>query len=220
MIGLGTQPEHGRSPPRVWKTVTHSELKSQRNAPEDELLGLFAAVRPKGGRVTVVAERGCSDLTLDRCRTERGGDDMSRCRGVASVEAADGERRQAKEWLGAGGQMRVLRGTRVTAEGQPVPLVVCGQPQHRQEPWLLASRRRDLQGPAIKPRYRTRFTGDASVHGHHLFASLGWHTEIRCSVEAIDKTMRYITQEESSKGHTVGLGTVPENRVDHSSEIR
>ena len=42
-------------------------------------------------------------------------------------------------------------------------------------------------------------------HGSHLFASLKWHADIGCSLEAIDMTMCYITQEESSKGHTVGL---------------
>jgi hypothetical protein len=158
MIVLGTQTEHGRSTPLVWKTVTHSALKDQRNAHEDELLGLFADVLPKGVRVTVVADRGFSDIKLYRFLTELGFESIMRFRGVVSVESADGERRKAKDWLGAGGQMRVLRDARVTAEGQPVPLVVCVQQKQMKEPWLPASSRSDLTGTAIKHRYSRRFT--------------------------------------------------------------
>jgi Transposase DDE domain len=158
MIVLGTQTEHGRSTPLVWKTVTHSELKDQRNAHEDELLGLFADVLPPGVRVTVVADRGFSDIKLYRFLKELGFEYIIRFRGVVFVESADGERRKAKDWLGAGGRMRVLRGTRVTAEGQPVPMVVCVQQQQMQEPWLLASSRSDLTGTAITRRYGKRFT--------------------------------------------------------------
>jgi hypothetical protein len=158
MIVLGTQTEHGRSTPLVWKTVTPSERQDQRHAHEDELLGLRAAVLPTGVRVTVVADRGVSDLQLYRFLKELGFEYIIRFRGVVFVESADGERRKAKDWLGAGGQRRVLRDTRVTAEGQPVPLVVCVQRKQMKEPWLLASSRSDLTGTAIKHRYSKRFT--------------------------------------------------------------
>jgi Transposase DDE domain len=158
MIVLGTQTEHGRSTPLVWKTVTRSALKDQRNAHEDELLGLFADVLPQGVRVTVVADRGFSDIKLYRFLQELGFEYIIRFRGVVFVESAEGERRKARDWLGAGGRMRVLRGVRVTAEGQPVPLVVCVQQQQMQEPWLLASSRSDLTGTAITHRYGKRFT--------------------------------------------------------------
>jgi hypothetical protein len=158
MLGLGTQTEHGRSTPLVWKTVTPSEPKGQRHAHEDELLGLLTDVLPQGVRGTVVADRGFSDLKLYRFLKELGFEDIMRFRRVVYVEAAAGERRQARDWLGMGGRMRVLRGARVTAEGQPVPMVVCVQQQERQEPWLLASRRSALQGAAIKHCYGKRFT--------------------------------------------------------------
>ncbi len=158
MIVLGTQTEHGRSTPLVWKTVTHSELKDQRHAHEDALLGLLTDVLPKGVRVTVVADRGCSDIKLYRFLKELGVEDIIRFRRVVYVESADGERRKAKDWLGAGGRLRVLRGARVTAEGQPVPMVVCVQQKQMQEPWLLASSRSDLTGTAIKHLYGKRFT--------------------------------------------------------------
>ena len=158
MIVLGTQTEHGRSTPLVWKTVTRSALKDQRHAHEDELLGLFADVLPQGVRVTVVADRGFSDIKLYRFLQELGFEYIIRFRGVVFVESAEGERRKARDWLGAGGRMRVLRGARVTAEGQPVPMVVCVQQQQMQEPWLLASSRSDLTGTAITHRYGKRFT--------------------------------------------------------------
>lgn len=158
MIVLGTQTEHGRSTPLVWKTVTRSALKDQRNAHEDELLGLFADVLPQGVRVTVVADRGFSDIKLYRFLQELGFEYIIRFRGVVFVESAEGERRKARDWLGAGGRMRVLRGARVTAEGQPVPMVVCVQQPQMQEPWLLASSRSDLTGTAITHRYGKRFT--------------------------------------------------------------
>ncbi len=158
MIVLGTQTEHGRSTPLVWKTVTRSELKDQRNAHEDELLGLLTEVLPAGVRVTVVADRGFSDVKLYRFLKELGFEYIIRFRSVVYVESADGERRKAKDWLGASGRMRVLRGARVTAEGQPVPMVVCVQQKQRKEPWLLASSRSDLTGTAITHLYGKRFT--------------------------------------------------------------
>jgi hypothetical protein len=158
MIVLGTQTEHGRSTPLVWKTVTRSELKDQRHTPEDELLDRLADVLPQGVRVTVVADRGFSDIKLYRFLQELGFESIIRFRGVVYVASADGERRTAKDWLRAGGRMRVLRGARVTAERQPVPIVVCVQQPQMQEPWLLASRRSDLTGTAIKDLYSKRFT--------------------------------------------------------------
>ena len=159
MIVLGTQTGHGRSTPLLWKTVRRSELKDQRNAHEDELLCLLADVLPEGVRVTVVADRGFSDTKLYRFLKEAlGFEFIIRFRGVVHVESAEGEKRQAKEWLGVGGRMRVLRDARVTAGGEPVPVVVCVQDKQMKEPWLLASSRSDLKGTEIKKIYGKRFT--------------------------------------------------------------
>jgi hypothetical protein len=157
MIVLETQTEHGRSTPLVWKTVTHSELKDQRHAHEDAQLGRLTDVLPKGVRVTVVADRGFADIKRYRFLQELGFADIMRFRRVVYVESAAGERRQAEDWLGAGGRMRVLRGARVTAAGQPVPMVVCVQQPPMQAPWLLASSRSDLTGTAITHLYGRRF---------------------------------------------------------------
>ena len=82
MIVLGTRTEHGRSTPLVWKTVTRSALKDQRHAHEDELLGRLAEVRPQGVRVTVVADRGFSDIKRYRFLKELGFESIIRFRGV------------------------------------------------------------------------------------------------------------------------------------------
>jgi hypothetical protein len=111
-------------------------------------------------QVTVVADRGFSDIKLSRYLQELGFDDSKRFRRVVSVESSSGERGKAKNWLGAGGRRRVLRGARVTAEGQPVPMVVCVPQQQMQEPWRLASRCSELTGTAIKHLYGKRFTGE------------------------------------------------------------
>jgi hypothetical protein len=126
MVVLGMQTGHGRSTPVVWKRVTRSELKDRRNDHEDELLDLFATVVPERVRVTVVADRGFSDSKLYHFLSEElGFDYVIRFRAVVYVEAQDGERRKAGEWVGRGGRMRVLRRARVTAERHVVPVVVC-----------------------------------------------------------------------------------------------
>jgi Transposase DDE domain len=158
-VVLGMQTEHGRSTPLVWKTVTRSELKDQRNNHADDLLVVFASVVPKNVRVTVVADRGFSDSKLYRFLTEEVGfDDIIRFRGVVYVEDAAGERRKAKEWLGAAGRMRVFRPAWVTAQHHLVPVVVCVQDRAMKEPWCLVSSRQDLTGVGIKVAYGRRFT--------------------------------------------------------------
>jgi Transposase DDE domain len=158
-VVLGMQTEHGRSTPLVWKTVTRSELKDQRNDHEDDLLVVFAAVVPQNVRVTVVADRGFSDSKLYRFLTEDlGVDSIIRFRGVVYVEDAAGERRKAKDWLGTAGRMRVFRHAWVTAPRHLVPVVVCVQDKAMKEPWCLVSSRQDLTGVEIKVVYGRRFT--------------------------------------------------------------
>ena len=158
-VVLGMQTEHGRSTPLVWKTVTRSALKEQRNDHEDDLLVGFASVVPKNVRVTVVADRGFSDSKLYSFLTEvLGFDYIIRFRGNVYVEDAAGEQRKAKEWLGTAGRMRVFRHARITAQRHLVPVVVCVQDKAMKEPWCLVSSRQDLKGVAIKGAYGRRFT--------------------------------------------------------------
>ncbi len=159
IVVLGMQTHHGRSTPLVWKTVTRSQLKDRRNEHEDDLLILFAAVAPGEVRVTVVADRGFGDCKLYRLLTEEiGFDYLIRFRGVITVEAKDGERRKAREWVGPGGRMRVLREARVTGARQSVPVVVCVQDRGMKDAWCLATSRSDLTGSALKQAYGRRFS--------------------------------------------------------------
>ncbi len=159
MVVLGTQTEHGRSTPLVWKTVTRSALKDKRNQHEDELLALFARLVPEGVRVTVVADRGFSDSKLYQFLSQDlGFNYIIRFRSVVHVEAQDGERRKAGEWVGKSGRMRVLPQARVTAERHPVGVVVCVKDAGMKDAWCLASSRSDLSGSRIKAVYGRRFT--------------------------------------------------------------
>ncbi len=159
MVVLGMQTGHGRSTPLVWKTVTRSTLKDQRNDHEDDLLSLFARLVPPGVRVTVVADRGFSDSKLYAFLSEElRFDYIIRFRAIVYVEAEDGKRRKAGEWVGKGGRMRVLPSARVTAQRHAVPVVVCVQDAQMKDAWCLASSSSDLTGSEIKAAYGRRFT--------------------------------------------------------------
>jgi hypothetical protein len=158
-VVLGRHTEAGRRTPLVCKTVTGSELKAPRHDPEDDLLVGWAAAVPKNGRVTGVADRGCSASQLESCLTEALGlDDSSRVRGVVDVAEAAGERRQAQEWLGTAGRRRVCRHARVTAPRQLVPVVVCVRDKAMQAPWWLGSRRQALTGVELQVASGRRVT--------------------------------------------------------------
>lgn len=159
MVVLGMQTGHGRSTPLVWKTVTRSLLRGQRNDHEDELLILFASIISGDVRVTVVADRGFGDIKLYRLLTEEiGFDYLIRFRGVITVESEGGEVRPAREWVGQGGRMRTLKNARVTTAREPVPVVVCVQDKGMKDAWCLASSRADLSGTEIKKAYGRRFS--------------------------------------------------------------
>jgi hypothetical protein len=159
LVVLGMQTGHGRSTPLVWKTITRSLLKAQRNDHEDELLGLLAVVLPEGLRVTVVADRGFADRKLFVfLKEELGFDYLIRLRANFYVEAEGGEVRKAAEWVGRKGRMRVLRNALVTAQRAAVPVIICVQEPAMQDAWCLASSRADLPGSEIKGAYGRRFT--------------------------------------------------------------
>lgn len=159
LVVLGMQTGHGRSTPLVWKTITRSLLKAQRNDHEDELLGLLAGVLPEGLRVTVVADRGFADRKLFVfLKEELGFDYLIRLRANFYVEAEGGEVRKAAEWVGRKGRMRVLRNALVTAQRAAVPVIICVQEPAMKDAWCLASSRADLPGSEIKGAYGRRFT--------------------------------------------------------------
>lgn len=114
---------------------------------------------PDGVRVTVVADRGFSDQKLYRFISETlGFDYIIRFRGVVHVTTAEGTHEQARDLVRAGGRMRVLRDTFVTAARTPVPIVAIMHDKGMKDAWFLASSRSDLTGAELKRIYGRRFT--------------------------------------------------------------
>jgi len=139
-LALNLLTRHGRATPLLWMTVRKAELKDQRNAHEDALLCRLREVLPPEVEVTVIADRGfCDTKLLNLLEHELGFGYVIRLRSNIWVTSKGGECRQARDWVGAGGKARTLRGATVTAEGYPVATVVCLQDKAMQEPWCLVA---------------------------------------------------------------------------------
>jgi hypothetical protein len=155
---LSMQTSHGRTTPLIWKTFEARNLGGRRNDYEDEVLVRLREVVPRDVKVTIVADRGFADTKLYSFLAELGFGYAIRFRSVIHVESADGEIRKAKDWLGPGGRMRVLRGASVTAQRVAVPTVVCVQDTAMKEAWCIAASDPALAGREIKSLYGKRFT--------------------------------------------------------------
>lgn len=157
MLVASVQTTHGRSTALAWKTVRLSELKERRNGYEDELIQFLRDTIPADVRVTLVADRGFGDHKLVEYLESIGFGYMIRFRQCIHVHA-QGETRSAKDWLGPGGRMRVLRHAEVTAHRQPVPTVVCVRAPEMKEPWCIWASSHDLSGKEIVNCYGKRFS--------------------------------------------------------------
>ncbi len=71
---------------------------------------------------------------------------------------ARGETRKATEWLGSGGQMRVLRNAQVTGQNVSVPTVVCVHEKDMRDAWCIVSSDPKLAGREVKTIYGRRFS--------------------------------------------------------------
>lgn len=159
MIVASIQTDHGRSTPLAWLTVIRSELRDQRNGHEDRLLQRLREVIPERVQVTVVADRGFADQKLYAfLQSELGFDFIIRFRSAIHVTSESGETRPARDWLGKGGRMRVLRRASVTTDLHPVATVVCVQDKGMKDAWCLASSLEGARGEDLVKRYAKRFT--------------------------------------------------------------
>ena len=135
---------HGRATPLMWKTVQASTLKGNQTGYEEALVRQLCDVMPEGVKVTVLADRGfasCRLMTL--LKEELGFEYVIRMQGNYYVTNARGERREAAQWVGAGGRARTLRDAKVTdAHELEVGTVVCVQDREMKEPWCLVSSER------------------------------------------------------------------------------
>jgi hypothetical protein len=153
---------HGRALPLVWRSVEKAELKDRRNEYEDLLLLRLREVLPPDVRVTVLADRGFGDQKLYELLTDLGFAFIIRFRGVVTVESRDGERRPANDWVPANGQIRHLKGARVTADRYPVEGVVCVKARGMKDAWCLALGGTSVTGAVAVKLYGRRFTIEES----------------------------------------------------------
>jgi hypothetical protein len=158
-IALYLITSHGRATPLLWRTVTKSTIEGWRNNHEDDLLALFAQLRPKHTkRATVLADRGFGDQKLYPFLVSLGLDFVIRFRGIVNVETPDGQKRPAVEWLAPTGRALKIRDAKVTSDRTAVAAVVCVKAPGMKEPWFLATSRGDLTASQVVKAYGKRFS--------------------------------------------------------------
>ena len=159
MLVASVQTKHGRATPLLWKTVHKSELKDRRAGYEDDLLVRLRQLIPRAVKVTIVADRGICDQDLYHfLEAELGFEYVIRLRGNITVTDEQGESRPAKEWVGPGGRMRVLRKAQVTAKRCPVSTVICVHEKGMKDPWCIVASDSTLMGSEVKKYYGKRFS--------------------------------------------------------------
>ena len=158
-IALYLITSHGRATPLMWRTVRKSTIEGWRNDHEDDLLALFARLRPTHTkRATILADRGFGDQKLYPFLVSLGLDFIVRFRGIINVEAPDGQSRPAAQWLAPTGRAVKIRDAKVTADRTPVAAVVCVHARGMKDAWHLATSRADLTGAQIVKAYGKRFS--------------------------------------------------------------
>lgn len=148
---------HGRATPLVWMTVESKKLLGRRASYEDKVLKRLAAALPEGVRVTVLADRGFADTGLYALLSaELKFDFVIRFKAGTLVEASNGERRKARDWVPYNGCARRLLEARVTQRRHPVAAVVLVKRAGMKESWCLATSRTD-DAETIVRLYSHRF---------------------------------------------------------------
>jgi hypothetical protein len=177
MLVASLQTKHGRSSPLLWKTVVKSKLKDYRNAHEDELMVRLRQLVPLSVQVTIVADRGFGDQKLYQFLEELSFHYIIRFRGNIQVTNNQGEARMARDWVGKGGRMRVLRNAQVTVDLYPVSTVVCVHDQGMKDPWCIVASEWSLTGIGIKKHYGKRFSCEETfrdVKDLHFGMGMSW----------------------------------------------
>ncbi len=149
---------HGRATPLIWMTVEKSSLEGKRNDYEYRLIERLHECVASAVNITVLADRGFGDQKLYGLLQTLGWDFVIRFRGVIQVEAANGERKSAVQWLPSTGRATMIRGARVTRTRAEVPAVVVVRAPRMKEPWCLATTLRDAKASDVVKLYGRRFT--------------------------------------------------------------
>jgi hypothetical protein len=149
---------HGRTTPLVWKTHPKPGAKGSQSEAEDELLSHLRALIPASVTVSILADRGFGDTKLFGFLDRLGFHYAIRIRDSYYVTAEDGETRQARDWIGAGGNARRIRNARVTGLQQPVASVICVRRKGMRENWCLVTSYEQGTSTQIIKLYGRRFT--------------------------------------------------------------
>jgi hypothetical protein len=99
-LALNLVTRHSRATPLLWLTAPKDELKDRLNDYEDLCLSRLAEVLPAGLAVMILADHGFGDTKLFAFLNELGFAYVIRFRGNIHVTAADGETRDAANWVG------------------------------------------------------------------------------------------------------------------------
>lgn len=155
---LSLQTEHGRNTPLLWRSCIKSELKGQRNDMEDALLRQLHGCLPQKTRVTLVADRGFSDVALYHFIHEGlGFDYVIRMKGNIQMTDSKGRSDSVSAWLPAEGRAKSVKKVRVTRQGYPVGQVICVQRPGMKSAWYLAASRPDLSPQTVMNMYSRRW---------------------------------------------------------------
>jgi hypothetical protein len=149
---------NGRAAPLIWLTVWKDEIATRRNDYEDACLRRLAETLPPDCHVTILADRGFGDQKLFAFLQTLGFGYVIRFRGNIRVTDAEGQSKQAAEWIGKGGRARKLRDARVTAQGRQVGAVVCVHAKGMKEPWCLAASDPEVTAAVLVNHYAKRWT--------------------------------------------------------------
>lgn len=171
-ISLNLVTNHGRATPLVWKTVLTERLGGRQTGFEDEALNVLASVLPAGVRVTLLADRGFSDIRLyEYLRDELRWDFVIRFRAGMRVENAAGHCKTAGDWVPRNGRVLTLPDARVTKQRFGVN-VVCVKRRSMKDSWCLATSLR-CSGDRVVKLYGKRFTCEETFRDEKD-PRLGW----------------------------------------------
>ena len=148
---------HGRATPLVWRTVSKSKLKNQRNEHEYQVIRRLHEILPAGVDITLLADRGFGDQKLLAYLGVLGWSYVIRFRQLIHVTAA-GRTMPASKWIPIGGHAKMLRDVLFTDKKTAIPAVVLKHQKGMKEAWCLATNRTDLGAAGVVRLYAKRFT--------------------------------------------------------------
>jgi hypothetical protein len=156
-IAVNLITSHGRATPLLWKTYLKSTLKGHRNDYEDDILNLLKACLPVGIRVTVLADRGFSDVAFYAFIRSLGFDLVIRFK-ANTLMTVKRKKKSVKEWLMPSGKACKYRDVHLTDEEFYIPAVVCVHDKQMKAAWFLATNLLEKTATEIVKLYGMRFS--------------------------------------------------------------